>query len=360
MLQRAKSLATFCEIVDASDRFRAHHYLMEGGLAKISMRNKTIWVLTSAVAIACATLFLHRLYWSTSSMEGVTLSNDPDARKQVPIPGVDITTTVDGKVVQTKSDAAGGFRIALPERAWRMGNIELQFRHPGYLTFSIRQPRRDQLWVIRMSAISSSGALHTSSGLTMLKDVRLRYSTHATTTISVGSIAKTFEVGNQGNIPCDHAGSCSPDKKWKASNGELTLDAGEGHEFRSVRTSCIAGPCPFTRVESNQLLNGGRIIKISVSNWSDTVAFLVEAEVIQTLVADSIRNAYPAIFGRELSFTLPPTAQGASIEANTNGTDIVYPLSPQLKLSWAVCHLQTGADKTRLFRCELKPGYQFQ
>lgn len=324
------------------------------------MRNKTIWVLTSVVAIACATLFFHRLYWGTSAMEGVTLSNDSDARKQVPIPGVDITATVGGRVVQTKSDAAGGFRIILPKRAWRRGDIELQFRHAGFQPLTILQPLRDQIWVIRMSALGSSAALHAASGLSLLKDVRLRYSTQAATTISVGSIAKTFEVVNQGNIPCDHTTLCSPNKKWRAANGGLTLDAGEGHEFRNVRTSCIAGPCPFTRVESNQLLNGGRIIKILASNWSDTVTFLAEAEVVQTLVADSIRTAYPAIFGRELSFTLPAAAQAASIEANTNGTDIVYPLGPQLKLSWAVCHLQIGGDKTRLFRCELKPGYQFQ
>jgi hypothetical protein len=324
------------------------------------MRNKTIVALASVVAIACAALFFHRLYWSKSSMQGVTLSSDSDPRKQVPIPGVDITATVDGNVVQTKSDAAGRFRITLPERAWRMGDVELQFQHAGYQPYSIRQPLRDQIWVVRMTAIGSNAVPPTSSGVTMLKDVRLRYSTQATTTISVGSIAKTFEVVNQGNIPCDRTTLCSPDKKWKASNGGFTLDAGDGQEFRHVRASCIAGPCPFTRVESNQLSNGGRVIKISVRNWSDTVTFLVEAEVAQTLVADAIRTAYPAIFGRELSFTLPPAAQGASIEATTNGTDIVYPLGPQLNLSWAVCHLQTGADKTKLFRCELKPGYQFQ
>ena len=321
---------------------------------------KTIWVLTAVAAMACAALFFHRLYWRTSSMQGVTLSSDPDPRKQVPIPGVDIRATVDGKVVQTKSDAAGGFRIILPKRAWRSGDIELQFQHAGYQPISIQQTLRDQIWVIRMSAIGSSGAPPASSGVTVLRDVRLRYSTQATTTMSVGSIAKTLEVINQGNIPCDRTTLCSPDKKWKASNGGFTLDAGDGREFRNVRASCIAGPCPFTRVESNQLLNGGRIIKISVRNWSDTVTFLVEAEVVQTLVADSIRNAYPAIFGRELSFTLSPAAQGVSIEANTNGTDIVYPLGPQLELSWAVCHLQIAADKTTLFRCELKPGYQFQ
>jgi hypothetical protein len=97
-----------------------------------------------------------------------------------------------------------------------------------------------------------------------------------------------------------------------------------------------------------------------VRNWSDTVTFLVEAEVIQTMLSDAIRNAYPTIFGREMSFTLPPTAQGPSIEADMNGEEIIYPLGRALTLPWAVCNLQMGADRTKLYRCELKPGYRFQ
>ena len=76
--------------------------------------------------------------------------------------------------------------------------------------------------------------------------------------------------------------------------------------------------------------------------------------------SDAIRQAYPAIYGRSMSFTLPATAEGPSIEADLGGGEIVFPLGPALQLSWAECSLQMAADQTKLYRCELKPGYQFQ
>jgi hypothetical protein len=218
----------------------------------------------------------------------------------------------------------------------------------------------DQIYIIRMTAIAVKAAAEPSGPQVTLKDVRVRYATKANTPINVGSTAKTFEVVNMGNVPCVRGAPCSPDGKWKAAIGGLTLDAGESHEYRNTRASCIAGPCPFARIESDQFSRGGRIIKVSVRNWSDTVTFLVEAEVIQTMLSDAIRNAYPTIFGREMSFTLPPTGQGPSIEAEMNGDEIIYPLGPALTLPWGICNLQVGADQTKLYRCELKPGYRFQ
>jgi hypothetical protein len=211
-----------------------------------------------------------------------------------------------------------------------------------------------------MAAVAANAVSEPSGPQVTLKDVRVRYSTKTTTPIDVGSIAKTFEVSNIGDLPCNGAAVCSPDRKWKATIGGLTLDAGEGHEYRNARVSCIAGPCPFARIEADQFSGGGRIIKGSVRNWSDTVTFLVEAEVIQTIPSDAIRNAYPIIFGREMSFTLSPLAEGPSIEADLNGEEIIFPLGPALTLPWAICSLQVAADRTKLYRCELKPGYRFQ
>ena len=323
------------------------------------MRKKAVvWIVAVAIAIVAAVV-IRRLYLRRTSIDGVTLIQDADVKRQAPIPGVLITATVSDKVIRGSSDAAGAFHLMVPREVWRT-ETELQFRHSGYQPLNVTEGLRGKILVVRMTPVSANVVVASSAPQTALKDVRVRYASKATTPVNVGSVAKTFEVLNTGDVPCDRAAPCSPNGKWKAADGGFTLDAGEGHQFHNVRLSCIAGPCPFTSIDSNQLLDGGRILKVSVRNWSDTVTFLAEAEVIQTMVTDLIRNAYPAIFGREMSFTLPPMSQGPSIEAETNGTDIVYPLGPELSLSWAVCSQQTGADRTKLYRCELKPGYRFE
>jgi hypothetical protein len=78
------------------------------------------------------------------------------------------------------------------------------------------------------------------------------------------------------------------------------------------------------------------------------------------MISDMIRQSYPIIFGRTMNFTLPGTAEGPSIEAAVNGNDIVFPLGPALILSWGTCTVKVDADRSKLIRCELKPGYRFQ
>ncbi len=312
------------------------------------------------IAIALVLLIRNRLQKNGVLIEGAILMQDPDPRRQLPVSGVEVTAAVGEIMVHSRSDASGFFRLTVPRALWRSETADLVFRHPGYQPMHITERLTDQIYVIRMAAVAAKAVPEPSGTQATLKDVRVRYATKATTPIDVGSIAKTFEVINVGDLPCNGAAVCSPNGKWKAAIGGLTLDAGEGHEYRNARASCIAGPCPFARIESDQFSRGGRVIKVLVRNWSDTVTFLVEAEVIQTIPSDSVRNAYPIIFGREMSFTLPPTAQGPSIEADINGAEIIFPLGPALTLPWAVCNLQVGTDRTKLYRCELKTGYRFQ
>jgi hypothetical protein len=313
-----------------------------------------------AIAIALVLLIRERLQKNGVLIQGAILMEDADPRRQLPISGVEVTAAVGEMMAESRSDASGFFRLTVPRALWRSETADLRFRHPGYQPVHLTQRLTDQIYVIRMAAMPTKAVPEPSGPGTALKDVRVRYATKATTPINVGSIAKTFEVINVGDLPCNRQAICSPNGKWKAAIGGLTLDAGEGHEYRNVRASCIAGPCPFSKIESDQFSSGGRVIKVSVRNWSDTVTFLVEAEVIQTIPSDSIRNAYPIIFGREMSFTLPPTAQGPSIEVDLNGDEIIFPLGPALTLPWAACNLQVGTDRTKLYRCELKAGYRFQ
>ena len=102
--------------------------------------------------------------------------------------------------------------------------------------------------------------------------------------MDVGSAVKTFEVENTGNVECNDQKPCSPDGKWKATDGTMSLDAGEGNQFHNPRVSCIAGPCPFTKIESDGLAEDDRVFKVSVRDWSDPATFLIEAEVVHPMI----------------------------------------------------------------------------
>jgi hypothetical protein len=171
---------------------------------------------------------------------------------------------------------------------------------------------------------------------------------------------RTFDIVNAGNMLCNKRPPCSPDGKWKATSTTLPLDAGEGNEFRNPRISCIAGPCPFTKVQQENFSQDRRHLNVTVLNWSDTTTFLVEAEVVHPMTSDLVREAYPVIFGRGLNFSLPSSAEGPSIEAEIDGQAIIFPLGPDLFLRWANCNTVTDKDQSRNYRCELKPGYQFR
>lgn len=291
---------------------------------------------------------------------GVVLVRDADPKDQTPIADADVTATTASGSASGKSDVSGLYRITLPRRA-RGGQIRLSFQHPGYQPLQLTT----SAGLIVVARMASSAPLQTArqkreESLIASERIRIRYSVKSTRTINIGTLVEPFEVPNKGNVPCQNASPCSPDNKWKASIGVHSVDAGEGNEYRNIRLSCIAGPCPFTSIESENQTDGGRRLTVTVRNWSDTVTFLLEAEVTQTRMGDVVRQSYPAIFGSTMSFTLLSGAEGPSIEAELNGTDIIFPMGPDLILSWANCTMKESPDQGQLYRCELKAGYRFK
>jgi hypothetical protein len=292
------------------------------------------------------------------SVTGVVLTANTDPAKQTPIANTRITVSGRTGSATGMSDVSGFFRISLPQGLWRGETVRLSFQRADYRPFeeSGRINRND--YVARLEPIPVKPAATPSQPDVVLSDIRVRYLSKGATTTEVGSTVRTFQVINRANVPCEGHSPCSPDNRWRATIWGVKLDAGDGQEFRNTRVSCIAGPCPFTRIENDDYTRGGRVIAIAVRNWSDTTTFLVESEVVRTVAGDMIRQAYPAIFGRVISFTLPANAQGPSFEAEWNGQEITFPLGPDLLLNWADCTLKMEADKARLYSCELKPGYR--
>jgi hypothetical protein len=307
--------------------------------------------------IAGALLLLPWYTRGSISIRGAVTMQDTDSRKEQPIADVDVTA--DLATGAAKSDSSGLFTLQLRGFVRRGHALVLHFRQPQYLPLDVDDFVGDKLYIVHMTPTPGLAPSPTRSAV-KVANVRVRYSGRVMTEFNVGSAVKTFQIENKGNVPCRGQRPCSPDGKWRATLGSESLDAGTGNEFRSARASCIAGPCPFTKIESEHSSQAEQTFTVSARDWSDTATFLLEAEVVHPMVSQIVHESYPVIFGEGLNFTLPSTAEGVSIEAELNGQMVIFPLGPALFLSWASCNARVNPDQTKVYRCDLKPGYQFQ
>lgn len=322
-------------------------------------RKTAVAVVIAALAAILTLLFVRSIKLRPVVLQGAVIKQDADPNKEQPIADVNVIVASGSESYAGRSDATGFFQITLPRRVRAGQALTLNFRHSGYEPLELREPVENRLYVARMIPIpppASHAEDHHPE--TLVANLSIRYSIKTTTAPEVGSAVKTFQVVNAGNVPCDQKAPCSPDGRWKAAIGTASLGAAEGNVFRNVRVSCIAGPCPFTRIEPDHISQGGRTVKVSALNWSDTTTFLIEAEVFHPGVTDLVRTSYPIVFGRALNFSLPAEAEGLSIEAEIGGERVVFPLGPSLCLTWADCTSHVEQD-ARTYRCELKQGYRF-
>jgi hypothetical protein len=331
-----------------------------------SRTRRVIWIigilfvfLTSAILFFAAR---HPHGPKLVSVTGVVLAADADPKKQVAVSNASVIANTGQGSFMTRSDASGLFRFSFPSPPEESPAISLYFQAEEHQPLLLSNVAPGRLLVARMLPENRASSRENARAVTTITSdsVSVRYTTKMTTSTNVGALVKTFEAVNTGGIPCGGNHVCSPDGKWKATVSPAVFEAASGNQFLNARVSCIAGPCPFTRIEADNLANPGSAIRVSIRNWSDTATFLVEAEVSRVIHGDVVRQSIPAIFGPALSFTLPPGGEGPSIQAEVNGTSIVFPLGPEHRLSWAVCNVQTAQGGTQVFRCELKPDYRFR
>ena len=348
---------------------------MASGRIKPRMRRKKafIWIgigATVAAIVVVMAVRSHRLSRALVTFRGAVYRSSDDPRRELPIADAMVTVTRGSRSVSTRSDPSGYFQVTFPEVIWPGQTVRLSFRHPDYkqldLEYKIQfRSSMRRLYVAPMEPSQPVAAPSPKTGLArpaVVSNIRLRYTENSQTEENISSVVKTFQVISQGNVPCRHQSPCSPDGNWKANSGSIALDAGSGNELRNVRASCIAGPCPFTRIDPSGFQQGGRTVVVSALDWSDTATFLAEAEVYRTMIASSVRYSYPLIFERTLTFTMPGAQEGVTIEAEVNGAPMVFPLGPDDPyLSWASCtkRKSTPEDQSVGYRCELKSGYRF-
>src|SRR5271170_3846243 len=298
---------------------------------------RVLWSIIAVVAAVVVALFLrtNRLrslrVRQSIPIEGAVIQRDADTKKQVPIADVVITASDGVTSATTRSEASGYFKLVLQKGVLSGRPITVSFRHPSYepLEMNVQTGRleiRNALYVAAMIPMPPKSVARPSHPEVVVTNIRVRYTLNSRTETNVGSAVKIFQVVNTGNVPCNHQAPCSPDGKWKAASASESLDAGADNTFSNVRASCIAGPCPFTRIDSSGFIHGGRKISVSALNWSDTATFLMEAEVYHTAMNSEVRELYPVIFGQALNFTLPPTQEGVSLEAEIDGSPMVFQL----------------------------------
>ncbi len=324
-------------------------------------RQRALWiVLALAVALTLVGAFFRRQHRKPLTITGAITVQDADPRKQLPIAGVEVSAANNAGEPPAKSDSSGFFSLKLHQGLRRGQAVTLMFRHPNYHSLDLAEFSGDKLYIVHLVPLAKNTQDAPNRPAVVVGNVRIRYSIKALRTVNVGSAVKTFEVENVGNVPCERRSPCSPDGKWKATIGSASLDAGPGNEFQNARVSCIAGPCPFTKIEPGELSKASQRITASARDWSDPATFLVEAEVVHTMQSPIEHQSYPVIFGAALSFTLPTDAEGVSLEADMSGETVIFPLGPDLFLTWANCSSTVNPDHTSVYRCELKPGYRFQ
>jgi len=322
-------------------------------------RKPAVWVATAIAVLALVVaLFVRSKPSELKEIAGAILRQDSDLGKQFPVANAQVFLDDGLSDGAAMSDSAGFFKLKLRPGVHIGQMVTLQVRNPDYRPLTVSEFLTDRLYVIRITPLNDTTDASVNAP-NVLSEIRVRYTTTNEISVNAGSALKTFEVVNVGDVPCDHRSPCSPNGKWKASIGGASLDAGPHNAFHDVRLSCIAGPCPFTKIEKDSFSAGGSHIGVTIRNWSDTTTFLLEAEVTHTMKGDVTLQSFPAIFERTMSFTLPASAQGPSIEAAVNGQEIVFPLGPTLNLSWAVCDVRISGG-TKLYRCVLKPEYRFR
>ena len=198
------------------------------------------------------------------------MTQDADPRKELPLADVEITAAGGLAISSVKSDSSGFFSIRIQKGIRRRTPVTLQFRRADYKPLDVSAVVGDRLYIAQMEPLTRKGNEVENHQWVKVGNVRVRYSIKTTQYVNIGSSVRVFEVANSGNVACKGQWPCSPDGKWKAGIGSVALDAGAGNEFRDARVSCIAGPCPFSKIEADGFSKGGQTIAASAIDWSET------------------------------------------------------------------------------------------
>src|SRR5271166_4238079 len=181
-------------------------------------RKASIWTAVAVTAALFAVAIVVRIYrWRprTVTVQGAVIRNEADPRRRLPISGVIVTAT-DGMVTATtESDASGYFKLKIRENVWPGHMLQLMFRKPDYKDYDLSVPltyrgSAKQLYIAQLSPLAPQSETPAGLKLSVVSNVRIRFTENTEGDENIGSAVKTFEVANKGNVPCNGQAPCSP------------------------------------------------------------------------------------------------------------------------------------------------------
>src|SRR5580658_3790802 len=81
------------------------------------------------------------------TLRGAIIKEDADTRRQSPIDNVEVSVVDGMTVASVKSDFSGYFKLTLPRGTLFGHAVTLQFRHPDYQPFDLKEAISDKLYV---------------------------------------------------------------------------------------------------------------------------------------------------------------------------------------------------------------------
>jgi hypothetical protein len=167
----------------------------------------------------------------------------------------------------------------------------------------------------------------------------------------VGPMESGATSANNRNVACGNATDCSPDRKWRASSIELTMDAGEGRVFRGAHVTCVGMP-PYERAIVEQLergkgeqrkiarayewasanacaysrvtqapVDGGRKVSAQVLSWGRPTHFVLRATVVEPQTTVDTTQRWTIEYGPTFLVRVPPSAASAVVLARACGLE---------------------------------------
>ena len=219
------------------------------------MNRRMVGIWTSVAVLggaAFATLVVNIHRWAPRyvTIEGAVVREDEDPSRELPIADAEVTASDNVTSVITRSDASGHFKLRFKEGISLGRALDLRFRHPDYHPLDLKlevglNSTKRQLYIAAMKQIAPPITNDSNRPLSVVSNIRIRYTINAQTEENIGSAVRTLQVKNTPNVPCGRLPPCSPDGKWKASTGSVSLDAGSGNEFPQCQSVVYRGAMPI-------------------------------------------------------------------------------------------------------------------